>query len=246
MRRAERSIWQLPRPLIWGFLGLLASQILFHQYRQASAASDYQPLTQPLNAAVYRGIAMGSAHLMSYLLVIRLQLHDNQAGRHYSYAGIDYPLLIDWLEQISELNPASEYPMLLASRVYSQTRDHGRLRLMLEFIQRRFDDNPQLHWRRLAEATVIARHRLEDLEFALRMAEKLAQQPADVVMPGWARDMRFLLLADMNELESAIAIIQLLLQSVAITDADEQRFLQEKLLDFQQKLFESQQTRENE
>jgi hypothetical protein len=245
MRRAERSVLQLPHPLLWGFLVLLASQILFHQYRQSSAASDYQPLTNPLNARVYRGIAMGSEHLMSYLLVIRLQLHDNQAGRHYSYAGIDYPLLIEWLEQITGLNPASEYPMMLASRVYSQTRDHSRLRLILGFIQRRFDDNPQLHWRRLAEATVIARHKLEDLEFALLMAEKLARQPATVVMPGWARDMRFLLLADMNELESAIAIIQALLQTAAVTDVDERRFLQEKLLDFQQKLFESQQTSEN-
>jgi hypothetical protein len=64
-------------------------------------------------------------------------------------------------------------------------------------------------------------------------------------MPGWARDMRFLLLADMNELESAIAIIQALLQTAAVTDVDERRFLQEKLLNFQQKLFESQQTSKN-
>jgi len=245
MRRSERPLLQLPGPLLWGFLVLLAGQILFHQFRQASTAAHYQALTKPLNASVYRGIAMGSEHLMSYLLVVRLQLHDNQAGRHFSYAGIDYQLLIDWLEQITELNPASEYPMMLASRVYSQTRDHGRLRLILGFIQRRFDDNPQLHWRRLAEATVIARHQLEDLELALQMAEKLARQPATVVMPAWARDMRFLLLANLNELESAIAIIQALLQSAAVTDEDEQRFLQEKLLDFQQKLFESQQTSKN-
>ena len=245
MRRAERPVLQLPRALLWGFLVFLSGQVIFHQYRLAAADAGYQPLARPLSVSAYQGLAMGSEQLLSYLLAIRLQLHDNQAGRHYSYRKIDYQRLIEWLERINALNSTSEYPMLLASRVYSQTRDHDQLRLMLGFIQRRFDDDPQLHWRRLAEATVIARHQLDDQEFALQMAEKLARQPASVVMPDWARDMRFLLLADMNELESAIAIIQALLQTAAITDVDERRFLQEKLLNFQQELFESQQSSTN-
>ena len=60
-------------------------------------------------------------------------------------------------------------------------------------------------------------------------------------MPRWARDFRFLLLAELNELESAIAIIQALLETDSIDDVDERRFLLEKLSEFQQKLFESQQ-----
>ena len=185
---------------------------------------------------------MGSQRLAGYLLAIRLQMHDNQLGKHFRYSLIDYDLLIDWLEQISDVNPDSEYPLLLASRVYSQTRDHQRLRQILGFIERRFEDNPQLHWRRMTEASLIAKHQLEDLPLALGLAEKLAIQPDTVVMPPWARDMRFLLLAKMNEFESAIAIIQALLVSQAVHDPDEERFLREKLSDFQQKLFESQQT----
>ena len=94
----------------------------------------------------------------------------------------------------------------------------------------------------MTEASLIAKHQLEDLPLALGLAEKLAIQPDTVVMPPWARDMRFLLLAKMNEFESAIAIIQALLVSQAVHDPDEERFLREKLSDFQQKLFESQQT----
>ena len=60
-------------------------------------------------------------------------------------------------------------------------------------------------------------------------------------MPNWARDFEFLLLAELNELESAIAIIEALLQTESVNDPDERRFLQEKLLDFRQMLFESQQ-----
>jgi len=184
---------------------------------------------------------MGSTGLLAHLLAIRLQLHDNQAGQHFRYSLIDYDLLVDWLEQISGVYPNSEYPTLLASRIYTQTDNPQRLRMMIGFIERRFDDNPQLHWRRLAEASLIAKHKLHDLPLALRLAEKLSAQPASVEMPRWARDFEFLLLSEMNETESAIAIIQALLESGSIKDVDEQRFLREKLSEFQQKLLESQQ-----
>jgi len=184
---------------------------------------------------------MGSEQLLGYLLAIRLQLHDNQAGQHFRYSLIDYAVLVDWLDLVSAVGPLSEYPTLLASRIYGQTSDPDRLRLILDFVERRFDDNPQLHWRRLAEASLLAKHKLHDLERALQMAEKIARQPASVQMPQWARDFQFLLLAELNEFESAIAIIQALLQSKAVNDPDEKRFLEEKLSDFQQKLLDNQQ-----
>ena len=245
MRRAERPIMQLPAPLLWGFAVILFCQLLFHNASQQRHEAGYQPLASPLQASTYRGISMGSDQLMGYLLAIRLQLHDNQMGQHFSYSRIDYHRLVDWLQQISDINPRSEYPMLLATRVYSLTRDNERLRLILGFIERTFDHDPQLHWRRLAEASLLARHQLGDLKLALRMAEKLALQPVSVSMPDWARDIRFLLLSEMNEFESAIAIIQALLQSGAVSDPDEKRFLEGKLLDFQQKLFEPRQSGKN-
>ncbi len=241
MRRGERPLLLLPRSLLLGFLVLLGGQLLFHHASRAQVAATYRPLDTPLSASVYRGIAMGSGQLLGYLLAIRLQLHDNQAGRHFRYSQIDYEVLIEWLDRITEINPGTEYPMLLASRVYATTGDQARLRTILGFIQRRFDDDPQLHWRRLAEATVVAKYKLHDLELALALAEKLAQQPTSVQMPNWARDFRFLLLAELNELESAIALIQALLQTDAVHDPDEKRFLEGKLADFQQKLLESQQ-----
>ena len=245
MRRAERPLLQLPVPLIGGFVLILLSQLLFHHYSQVSREFHYQQLSNPLHASTYQGIAMGSENLLGYLLAIRLQLHDSQAGRYFNYNRIDYSVLVEWLEQITRVNPISEYPMLLASRVYSQARDKNRVRLMLGFIERNFDHAPQLHWRRLAEASVIAKHKLGDLKLALRLAEKLALQPASTVMPQWARDIRFLLLAELNEMESAIAIIEAMLQSKAVIDPDEKRFLEEKLLKFQQELIESRQSTKN-
>jgi hypothetical protein len=242
VRRGERPFGQLPRPLLAGFFVLLLAQIVHHHFNRPDLVAEYRPLRAPYAVETYRAMAMGSERLTAYLLAIRLQLHDNQVGQHFSYNQIDYGVLIDWLQHISRLDPTSEYPMLLASRVYTATRDPQRLRRIIGYIEHEFDTDPQLHWRRLAEASVMARHRLGDLELALRLADKLARQPARVEMPHWARDLQFLLLAELNELEAAIAIIQAMIQSGSITDVDELRFLEEKLSEFQQKLFESQQS----
>jgi len=238
VKRSARSILQVPSPLLAGFLLLLLFQIMFHQSAITQKAISYRPLSTPFDSSIYRGLSMGSDQLLSYLLTMRLQLHDNQAGKHIRYSQIDYELLVRWLDQIYQLNPASEYPIMLASRVYSQTRDKGRLRIILDYIDRTFMLDPQLHWRHLAEATVVAKHQLGDLSLALEMARKLADQPSSVVMPAWAKDIHLILLGDLNEYEAAIAIIGGLLESDAANDPDEKLFLQEKLLYFQQKLSE--------
>ena len=242
MRRGERPMTTLPRTLLWGFLVAFLLQLLFHQQQRSISEYAYRPLSQPADLSTYLGLSMGSEQLLSYLLALGLQLHDSQAGRHLDYDLIDYPVLIEWLDTISDMAEDTEYPMLLASRVYTAASDRERLRQILAFIERRFDDGPGLHWRRLAEASVIARHRLDDLDLALSMAQKLAAAPASADMPRWARDFEFLLLAEMNELETAIAIIQALLATNSIQDPDELRFLKGKLSEFQQSLFESRQS----
>jgi len=240
VRRTERPMLSLPRPLLFALVLLLVAQTVHHHIDRQRLETRYRGLSQPFSAAIYRGLALGSEQLFGYLLAIRLQLHDNQVGRHFNYKLIDYRLLIDWLDRISEVGSGTEYPMLLASRVYATTGDHEQLRQILGFIERRFEDDPQLHWRRLTEASLTAKYKLGDLDLALQLARKLTRLPASVVMPHWARDFEFLLLAELNELESAITVIQALLQTEAVNDPDERRFLQGKLLDFRQKLFESQ------
>ena len=231
----------LPRPLLLALVLLLVAQIVHHHIDRQRLETRYRGFSQPFSAAIYRGLALGSEQLFGCLLAIRVQLHDNLAGRHFNYNRIDYRLLIDWLDRITEVSPGPEYPMLLASRNYATTSDPEQLRQILGFIERRFDDDPQLHWRRLTEASLTAKYKLGDLDLALQLARKLTRLQASVVMPHWARDFEFLLLTELNELESAIAVIQALLQTEAVNDPDERRFLQAKLLDLRQKLFDSQQ-----
>jgi hypothetical protein len=241
MKRAERPFNSLPRPLAVCFLVTLVVQIWTVQGALSAGEFVYKPLAEPFASSTYRVASMGSDRLLSYLLAIRLQLHDNQSGKHIRYEQLDYQKLTHWLNQITALNPHSEYPAMLASRVYSQTSDKQNMRLMIDFIQASFTREPQLHWRRMTEATILAKHKLGDLSLALSLAEQLTAQPIDVVMPQWARDMQFILLGELNEFEAGIAIIVAMLESGSLENADERRFLSVKLLEFQQKLLEFQQ-----
>jgi hypothetical protein len=223
------------------FLLILVVQIWTVQGSLSAGEFAYKPLAEPFASSTYRVASMESDRLLSYLLAIRLQLHDNQSGKHIRYEQLDYQKLTHWLNQITALNPHSEYPAMLASRVYSQTTDKQNMRLMIDFIQSNFTREPQLHWRRMTEATILAKHKLSDLSLALSLAEQLTTQTLDVVMPQWARDMQFILLGELNEFEAGIAIIVAMLESGSLENADERRFLRVKLLEFQQKLLESQQ-----
>ena len=241
MKRAERPFNSLPRPLVACFLLILVVQIWTAQGSLSAGEFAYKSLAEPFASSTYRVASMGSDRLLSYLLTIGLQLHDNQSGKHIRYEQLDYQKLSHWLNEITALNPHSEYPTMLASRVYSQTTDKQNMRLMIDFIQASFTREPQLHWRRMTEATILAKHKLGDLSLALSLVEQLTTQPLDVVMPQWARDMQFILLGELNEFETGIAIIVAMLESGSIGNADERRFLRVKLLEFQQKLLESQQ-----
>ena len=112
---------------------------------------------------------------------------------------------------------------------------------MVVLIEELFELNPRQHWRRMTEATLLAKHQLNDLPLALRLAEKISALPKSIEMPFWARDMEIVLLDELNQHQSAQLLISSLLQSGDITDPDEIRFLQFRLLRIQQILSENRQ-----
>ena len=101
-----------------------------------------------------------------FLLMLLLQL-----GYHHFYKTSLLPSftqLSQWLKTLYELNPQSDYPAFLASRVYSQVDDPQKIRIMIDLIDDLFRRNPQQHWRRMTEACLLAKHQLRDLILALK------------------------------------------------------------------------------
>ena len=147
------------------------------------------------------------------------------------FARLDYAVLIEWLAMLLELDPAGQYPLMMASHVYAQVPDETRQRQMLDFVHREFLRDPDRRWRWLAHAAVVAKHRLRDMPLALRYAEDITRHASGA--PNWARQMRIFILEDMGEREAAAVLLGGLLESGEVTDPNEVRFLSERLNDMQ-------------
>lgn len=237
-RGRERAWRDLPGWIWILLLAALIVQPVSLRYLDDGVKAPYRPLTEPEDEAFYRALAPGSSRLLAALLLLRLQLHDDQKGRQYSYRHLDYDRLSRWLLTLYRLNPDSDYPGFLASRVYGQVGDPPRVRRMIDVIEELFKTDPQRHWRRMTEAVLLAKHELKDLDLALALARQVAALPDTIDMPRWARDMELIALDDLGRDEDALRLIASELTSAKNLDADERRFLQSRLLKLQQELSE--------
>ena len=148
---------------------------------------------------------------------------------------LDYARLVAWLRAILALDPRSEYPLFSAARVYAEVADPARTRLMLEFIEEQYLLDPNRRWPWLAHAALLAKHRLRDLPLARRYAAAIDRNTTADDVPLWARQMEVFILEDMNELEAARILLGGLLESGRIRDADEARFLEQKLRELERR-----------
>ncbi len=225
---AERSIRDVPRPVIGLLLVALAAQIGWHGLRPGPQAGA-QALPEPPSIEALRVAALGDPWVTAKVLMLWLQAFDNQPGISIPFRDLDYARVEGWLARILELDPRAQYPLLAASRVYGAVSVEEKQRRMLDFVYRQFRLDPDRRWRWMAYAAIAAKHRLRDLPLALEYARAITEHATGPEVPNWARHMSVVVLEDMGELEAATILIYQLLDSGVVTDPHEVRFLTLKL-----------------
>ena len=183
-----------------------------------TAAVELPPAPSP---QALRLASFGEPEAVSRVTMLYLQAFD--------LPKLDYSRLIAWLRACLALDPRDQYPLFAAARVYAEVADPVRSRLMLEFIHEQYLLDPDRRWPWLAHAALLAKHRLHDLPLARRYAAAIDRHTKATDVPLWARQMEVFILEDMNELEAARILLGGLLASGKVHDADEARFLRQKL-----------------
>lgn len=224
----QRPASSVPRWIKWLLAIVLIVQVAFRLADPGSIAIATQ-LEAPPAISALRLAALGEPVGLAQMLTLHLQAFDTQAGISVPFRKLDYHNMVLWLDRLLELDAASGYPLLLASQVYSQVPDSVKQRAMLDFVHRKFLEDPVRRWRWLAHAAVVARHRLNDPQLALSYARAIAEQANEPSVPSWAKQMHIFLLADLGEHEAAKILLGGLLASGAVTDPHEQRFLLDRL-----------------
>jgi hypothetical protein len=223
-----RPIADVPRAILaLVALGLAAQIGMRASFPPPRATAENLPPAPSI--ATLRLASFGDPVALAKALMLYLQAFDYQSGSRVPYRDLDYGRLEDWLARILELDPRGQYPLLAASRLYAEVPVEAKQRRMLEFVYRQFLLDPDRRWPWLAHATVIAKHRLKDLPLALRYAQALQRYAVGKDVPLWARQMEIFILEDMNELEAARLLIGGYLESGAVKDPAELRFLDQRL-----------------
>jgi hypothetical protein len=234
MRSEQRSLAHVPSAVWFMVAAALAAQIAWRAASPppAIAADDLPP---PPTPAALKLASFGEPEALARLAMLYLQAYDYGGTNAAPYSRLDYPRLVGWLGTILALDPRSDYPLFAAARVYAETLDPARTRIVLEFIHRAFLEDPDRRWSSLAQAALIAKHRLKDLELARRYAADIQRHTRSPDVPLWARQMEVFILEDMNELEAARIVLGGMLESGAIKDPQEARFLADRLKELEER-----------
>ena len=224
--RSERPVNQVPRPV----LVLLALALCLHaawQALQAPPVARAEALETPPASTTLRALSLGERIGLAQLMTLYLQAFDNQAGISIPFLELDYERVIQWLDSILEMDPAGQYPLLMASQLYGQTPDPVKQRQMCDFVYRQFGRDPDRRWRWLAHCAITVKHRLNDARLALVYAEAITRDARHA--SNWARQMRIFILEDLGEKEAATVLLGGLLASGEVSEPKEVHFLMERL-----------------
>src|SRR5215467_5983475 len=224
----QRPISAVPRVLLALLVVGLAAQLALKAAAPPPKASA-EDLPPAPSIGALRLASFGDPVALAKALMLYLQAFDYQSGARVPYRDLDYDRLEAWLARILELDPQGQYPLLAASRLYAEVPVESKQRSMLEFIYREFLLDPNRRWPWLANATAIAKHRLHDLPLARRYAQAIQRYSFPTTSPLWAKQMEAFIAEDMDELETARLIIGGYLESAAVKDPAELKFLEQHL-----------------
>ncbi len=132
---------------------------------------------------------------------------ETQPLKNYNY---DY--LGKWFFLMDGLDPHSNFMPYLAAYYFSATQNPAQLPAVIKYLEMVGKKPEQGKWRWLAQAAYLARHRMNDMDEALRLARELGAiyKPG---MPLWTRNMEPMLRADMGDRQAAYLLALEILKS---------------------------------
>ena len=226
VRTGVRPVSIVP-PVTWTILLVAGLIQVGWALSEPKPVASAEALRRPPEVGWLRAASLGEPIGTSQALTLYLQAFDNQPGISVPFLDLDYSVVEAWLTAVLALDPATDYPLMMAAQLYAQVPDQAKQRRMLDFVHREFLGDPDKRWRWLAHAAIVAKHRLHDMPLALAYADDIARYAPHA--PGWARQMRIFILEEMGEIQAASVLLGGLLATGEVTDKSEIHFLMERL-----------------
>lgn len=212
----------------------LILQCLWH-YSFTRLEIKREALPKPPEASFIKLVSLDDPITAAKLTMLWLQAFDNQPGVSIPLKDLDYENVIEWLNLILDLDKNIQYPLFAAIRFYAEVQDEEKQRRMIDYTSNKFLENPDDRWPFMAHAVYMAKHRIKDVDLAVKIARLIRLHAKGDKVPYWAKQMEIFILEDMGELESARVLLGGLLESGELTDQNQRKFLGQRLEEIEQR-----------
>lgn len=156
-------------------------------------------------------IGLGDAGLSYRMTGYFLQNFGNTGGNFVSIDSYDFAILEDWLFVAHSLDPLADYVPFMAAYFLGATDSPENNAHLVPYLREAGKVAAPEKWRWLAQAVYKARYKMNDVPYALELAQELAALPGDVAP--WGRQMPAFINMQLGNKEAAYGIMLHMLQS---------------------------------
>ncbi len=161
------------------------------------------PAPKKCFASVY---GLGDKEFAYRINSLMLQNLGDTGGRVTALKDYDYNKLTDWFFLQDKLDSVSDYIPFLASFYFSGSQDPEKFRPVLEYLKMVGTRPYGTKWKWLVQGIFFARHKLNDLDKALELANLLAKTK-NTDVPAWVREMPAFVLNEKGNKREAYGLL---------------------------------------
>lgn len=201
-------------------LAMLACNILFW-----SATHDIRPtlgvVPPPPGKEELAALKMGDDQFYFRLLALQMQNTGDTYGRFTALKEYDMGRLSQWFRMLDTLDRRSDMMPAMAAYYFSQTQKIEDVRPLVDYLYDHATDDIEHKWWWLLQALYLAQHKLQDMDYALKIAQRLLH-PA---VPIWAQQMAAVVHEKRGEMEDALAIMESIKDNAEQMDEKDLRYM---------------------
>jgi hypothetical protein len=184
-----------------------------------------------------KAMALGDEAFYFRTQVLKIQNAGDTFGRFTALKEYDYERLYHWFKLLDSLDATSNFVPAMAAYYFSQTQNTPDIRYVAKYLEEHSEKDLYHKWWWMGQAVYLANHKLEDKDWALELAKKLASTPRDDI-PMWAKQMPAFIYEQRGEEEEALMIIANILNNVDSISQGELNFMHYFVKDRLNKLIE--------
>lgn len=156
-----------------------------------------------------KALSFGDDQAFFRLLALNIQTSGDTFGRFTALYKYDFNKLYHWFHLLDVLDHQSNYLPAMASYYFSQSQNSDDVRYIVDFLEEYTEGREEEKWWWVAQASYLAEHKLDDMDRALMLAERLQ---GIRTIPMWAQQLPAFLHEKRGEYGEALVIIQEILK----------------------------------